>query len=386
MASEQTNNPSPSSHPSSHPGLNVAALERELNDLWKNLGEEDPHSGVTRTCVLNLIILARSSTVDYHLDETLIETTEKHAGRVILLTEEEDAAQPALDAWVTSRCTLPTAASRQVCCEQITIRASGESLRETPSAISSLVLSDLPVYLWWRDHPELDHPVFRRLAKLSDRVLVDSSLSRASEQTIGQIANYLAGNNRRTPLGDLNWTRLSTWRSIFASFYDMADYRQALDSAERLEISYVRSKSEGIAPRALYLTAWLGSRLGWKPVSAQRKEGGDEIVFRTPAGELRAHLIPLDEPADRPGHIEEAALTSSSAASSFTIKKAADGQRLSAEVALGADWRMERVMGYDQWSESALLERELEVLGTERVYEQAVELANKLIVMLAGAS
>jgi glucose-6-phosphate dehydrogenase assembly protein OpcA len=372
MSTEQT----------SHPGLNVGALERELNALWKNLGEEDPHSGITRTCVLNLIIVADADSLDYHLDETLIEVTEKHAGRVILLTEDQTTDQASLDAWVTSRCTLPSAGSKQVCCEQITIKASGSSIRETPSAISSLTLADLPVYLWWRDDPHLDQSLFRRLAAHSDRVLIDTSLAANPETAIEKMAEYYREGGRHTPLSDLNWTRLNTWRAVLASFYDVGDYIPALAGIDRVDIKYLRPESDGVAPRALYLAAWLASRLDWQLASVESGDGTPKLTFKSADATIEMALEAIEAIGERQGQLEQVTLTASGAGGSpagiFNVKKTADGMRLSAEVTLGSDRRLDRLMGYDHWTESQLLDHELEALGRERVFEEVVQLASDI--------
>ncbi|MBX3278767.1 MAG: glucose-6-phosphate dehydrogenase assembly protein OpcA [Acidobacteria bacterium] len=371
--------------PAPHPGLNVVALERELNALWTNLGEEDPHSGVTRTCVLNLIIYADADSIDHHLDETLIEVTEKHAGRVILLTEDHAAESPLLDAWVTSRCTLPTASAKQVCCEQVTIKAATSSIRETPSAIASLLLSDLPVYLWRRGNPDLHSPLFRRLASLSNRVLVDSRLSNNPSGSVSAIAGYFTDGGRVTPLSDLNWTRTVTWRAVLAGFYDVPDYRSALDAVNRVEIKYLAPEAGGLAPRALYLAAWLASRLGWRIDAAAHVDGDScEIDVWAQGRPLRLTLQAITG-VDRPGHLEHITLVSAAGAS-FSVRKTPDGQRLVAQATLGADRRAERVSGYDQWTESALLDHELEALGRERVFEQTAKLADRILDLLAPAS
>ncbi|MEP7270077.1 MAG: hypothetical protein ABI882_01165, partial [Acidobacteriota bacterium] len=58
-----------------HDGVDVAGLERELTSLWATMGGDDPHSSVTRSCVLNLLIYTSAARANYRLDETLIEVT-----------------------------------------------------------------------------------------------------------------------------------------------------------------------------------------------------------------------------------------------------------------------------------------------------------------------
>jgi hypothetical protein len=140
-------------------GLDVVRLEQELTALWSSMSEED-HDGITRSCVLNLIIYGPISETDHRLDETLIEVTEHHPSRAIVLMDDRANPGASLQSWVNSRCTLPADVSRQVCCEQINIKASGEKLREAPSAISSLVLADLPCFCGGETNYEQATPSF----------------------------------------------------------------------------------------------------------------------------------------------------------------------------------------------------------------------------------
>lgn len=366
------------------PGIDVALLERELNALWSDLGEGEPHNGVTRSCVLNLLIYAAAGKADYRLDETLIEVTGRHPSRAIVLIEDRESKKTLLDSWVTSRCTLPTSNSRQVCCEQITIKASTDRVREAPSAIASLVLADLPVYLWWRDAPRFGDALFERCASLSDRILVDSGAARSTGEGFHEIARFLDRSARHNPLMDLNWTRLSTWRSIVAGFYDVAEHRPYLDTVQQVKISYQASASADIAPRAVYLAAWLASRLDWNLVRAETKteSGFARFVFTSGSREVQIDLQSMLGQDENQGRLEEVVLTTGAGADAgavFKVRKTSDGLRLAAEVTLGDIRRSERVLGYDRWTDSALLARELEVLGRDRVFEQSALLADRMI-------
>ena len=158
--------------------INVAAIERELNALWKDAGSEDEHGGVTRSSVLNLLVYINinGQNSSSEIDEVLTEVTAAHPSRAILIVADREATDPELSAQVISRCTLPSATTRQVCCEQVTILAKGEQVNEVHSAVMPLLLSDLPVYLWWRAVPPLADKVFTRLAEMSSRVVIDSAI------------------------------------------------------------------------------------------------------------------------------------------------------------------------------------------------------------------
>ncbi len=98
-----------------HSSIDVAAIERELISLWKNAGEDDEHGGVIRACVLNLLVYLPSHEASNEVGELLTEVTAAYPSRAIVMVGDL-TAESAISACVTSRCTLPTATSKQVCC------------------------------------------------------------------------------------------------------------------------------------------------------------------------------------------------------------------------------------------------------------------------------
>jgi len=368
-------------------GVDVAAIERELTALWKSLGEGEEHGGVIRSCVLNLLVYVPSSAASGEIDEILTEVTAAHPSRAILVTADRRAEQPSMGAWVTSRCTLPTATSKQVCCEQITVAASGDQVNELPSAVAPLLLSDLPVYLWWRAVPPLADKVFNRLADLSDRLIIDSAAFADPHGDLVSLALLLRDRSRGAAISDLNWARLTPWRALLAAFYDVADYRPFLDRLERVVIEYVPAsdQAEAISPRALLLAGWLASRLKWQLQPAATERRDEAAVFKLDANgrEVAIECVSKRSPEVEPGHIAQATLTANApAAASFNVKRSSSGRRLETEVLLGEERRLGRVLGYENLSESALLGRELEILGHDRVFEQAVLTAGEFILSL----
>lgn len=362
-------------------GLDVVGLERELTALWTSMSEED-HDGITRSCVLNLVIYGGVPATDHRLDETLIEVTEHHPSRAIVLIDDPDSSGSSIQSWVNSRCTLPSATSRQLCCEQINIRANRDRLREVPSAVASLVLADLPVFLWWRDELRLADPLFRRCASLADRLLIDTARVESHAKGFDQVAEFLQSNNR-LPLMDLNWTRLQTWRAIIAGFYDVGEYRSALTKVRRVEIRYHAESDEKLTPRAAYLAAWLASRLGWRfnPEATSHENSTTRLTFASNGNEIDLILRAVHGASDRSGHLDQVILVAGgdAEASQFTVSKTGDGLRLSASVSVHGTKRSERILGYDKWTDSSLLAVELSGVYRDRVFEQSAALARDMV-------
>ncbi len=190
-----------------------------------------------RACVLNLLVYLPSHEASNEVGDLLTEVTAAYPSRAIVMVGDPEA-ESAISAFVTSRCTLPTATSKQVCCEQVTIMAGGDQVNEMPSAVAPLLLSDLPVYLWWRAVPMLADKVFKRLVDLSDRVIIDSAAFADPHGDLLNLAVLIRETSRVAAVSDLNWSRLTEWRALLASFYDVADYHPLLDRLDRIVIEY----------------------------------------------------------------------------------------------------------------------------------------------------
>lgn len=363
--------------------INVAAIEKELTTLWKQASEEE-NSGVVRASILNLLVYVTGDTDMGKLDEIMIDVTAAHPCRAIVVIAEQESKQPVLTAQVTSRCTLPTPTSKQVCCEQVTITASETHMDEVPSTIAPLLISDLPVYLWWRAVPKrLDKEIFGRLVDISDRVIIDSALFNDPSGDITNMAAVLRDTPRWTALSDLNWARLTAWRALIAGFYDVADYRPLLDQLNRVTIEYAPPSTdvEAIPARALLLGGWLASRLGWRLSESRTKLTGKSSVFDLTADgrKITMEFVPTQRDIE-PGHIALVTLRSAANESAlFSVRRSADATRIETVMTLGEEKKSQRVLSYEGLNESELVGRELEILGHDRVYEQAVLAASDLI-------
>jgi glucose-6-phosphate dehydrogenase assembly protein OpcA len=364
-------------------GINVGAIEKELTALWKQAGE-DGEGGVVRSSILNLLIYVPSAAEASKVDDIMLEITAAHPCRVILIIADRESGGSKIAAEVTSRCTLPTPTSKQVCCEQITITASEDHLDEAPSATAPLLISDLPVYLWWRAVPQAaDKQLFGRLVEISDRVVIDSSQFNDPRGDLSNMAATL-GAGRWAALSDLNWARLTAWRALIASFYDVPDYRPLLDQLNKVVIRYSPPSADGsaIATRALLMGGWLASRLGWrlKSGTANRAQGQAAFDMVDASGRNIKIEFARTERAIEPGHIAHVMLTSAADISTvFSVRRSADGSRIETAVTQEKEKRAQRVLSYEALSESALIARELEILGRDRIYEQAVQAAAEMI-------
>ena len=268
-----------------------------------------------------------------------------------------------------------------------TITAAGDGVNDVPSAVTPLLLSDLPVYLWWRAVPRIqDKNLFRKLADVSDRVIIDSALFNDPHGDFASMAAVLNATPRWTAISDLNWARLTAWRALLASFYDVLEYRPSLDQLDKVVIKYEPSSSDtaAIAPRALLLGAWLASRLRWQVIKANRTEESTTFEFSSDNRTITVEFAHTSRDIE-PGHLALVTLLSKAEQStSYAVRRSADGQRIETSVSHGDEKRLQRVLGYEGLRESELVGKELQILGHDRIYEQAVLVAGEMVKAIAG--
>ncbi len=235
----QTNeNPIPASPTK---GIDVGKIEKELASMWKpaSTGEGvNAESGVTRACALNLVVYATLADDREQIDDMLDVVNEQHPGRTLVLMADREASAPALEAYVSTRCRRLGGSGRQVCGEQVTIEAAGAAVETVASAIAPLLVPDVPVFLWWKDIPHYGDALFGRLTTMADRVVIDSSCFDRPHEDLLHLAEVIKSHPQFMSASDLNWGRLTSWRTLLASFWDVPDYRPHLDRVDRVRVEY----------------------------------------------------------------------------------------------------------------------------------------------------
>ncbi|HJR06127.1 MAG TPA: glucose-6-phosphate dehydrogenase assembly protein OpcA [Pyrinomonadaceae bacterium] len=365
-------------------GIDVGRLEKELAAGWQSEAGADG-AGVTRVCVLNLIVYATHHEDRAEIDNLLDEVTAHTPSRALVLIADRDSIEPKLQAYVSTRCQAESRGAKQVCGEQITIEAGGAQVETAASAIEPLVVPDVPVFLWWKDIPHEGDKLFSRLVELSDRVVIDSLVFDHPHDDMRRLAGLINEHRQYMLVSDVNWGRLTSWRNLIAGFWDVANYRPHLDAIDNVLIEYdpPDAASSEIAAQALLVVGWLASRLKWQPTGEFRREGAS-AHWTMQAGERKLG-VELRATADRQG--------SDSLIASLTLKSAAGGAefyvgvneewtKLETSAKIGDMHTVGRVVGYEAKSEGERLSRELGMLSRDAIYEQTVASVGQLIEAL----
>ena len=250
-------------------------VEAQLMELWRDVAEAAQASGgahtVTTAQVLNLIVHAESYQQANSFLPPIDRITALHPCRVIVAITDPAEGEMPVQAWVSIHCQVPPSGGRQACSEQVSVAAGGASARQLPAAIIPLLISSLPVFLWWPLGDPFDDYIFRNLADSLNRLIVDSSTFENPEGTMAKIANQARGQWPKIMISDMNWGRITTWREMVAGFFDSPAQRPYLDEIAGVTIKYAitpgsREGRHGPVNRsqALLVAGWFASRLGWE--------------------------------------------------------------------------------------------------------------------------
>lgn len=291
--------------------VSLTAIRGELSALWHS--EELSSQAVIRARSHNLVVYTDTTRHNVeNLVEHIIQVNAHRPGRVILVQYNPDVEEK-LDAWVTVYC--QPRGGHQVCSEMVVMEV-GRSLRsEIHSTVISLLVPDLPVYLWWMQLPDSEDHLYHSLSAEASRLIVDSDFFRDVAADLPALA-ALEG----MPLGDLAWSRLTPWRRHLARFWDMPSLRGALNAMKRLNIQYTLAQPHMDSNRALLLAGWLAKRLGWQLEKAQADgEGSFHAAYLHEVGAVDVSITAVQNEESMPGELTEVAIDAADLAVGLTF-------------------------------------------------------------------
>ena len=155
--------------------------------------------------------------------------------------------------------------TNQVCTELVELTLRGSRAEAPASVVVALLLPDLPVFLRWRGKPSFGDPTFERLARLVDRLVVDSRrVGARAPRGVRQPCTAIFGDH--LAVSDIVWARTLPWRESIARAWPGV--------AEANEVDV-----HGPEADALLLAGWLRSRLDRPVALCQREAEEVEAVF-----------------------------------------------------------------------------------------------------------
>ncbi len=349
--------------------LDPGFIEAELQQLWQQIAGASDEDGrdVLRSSVLNLVAC---SDPDGETDQLMADLTgagRSQPGRLILLLIREESSAEGFEARVSAHCQMQPGGREQLCGEVIRIVVHGEAVERASSVVAPLLLPDLPVFLWWRRDLDFDSALLRRLARSTDRLVIDSG-RRPGEEDL-QVAAMLLESPELT-LSDLAWARLQVWRRALAGLYDSLLTRPALTSPARIRIGFGGTAS--LPSEAVYLIAWLASRLGWEPLSSlAESDWGYRLECRN-----RESRVAVELHRDAGEGLSQVQLFTET---DLGVALVRHESHLETRIEYPGGRSGRQILPQSSPGEVELMAAELEILGKDRVFEEALACASRLM-------
>lgn len=385
--------------------VRIEEVDAILSALW-NMSADNLRTTANlqvRTSVLNLVICTPDVTSAQYASTLLRNLASAHLARAtIVILDASQHAPDLLEAWVTLRCFPMISDLARHCFEQATLLTSGQASRNLRSTLPRVLKSYLPTYLWWiGDIIGNDDTIFHHVVEQCHRVIVDSATFLRPEQDIHALSNYCK-HAPQVALSDLTWGRLTPWRQLIAQFFDMPEYLPFLNGVEHIEIEHSAAplaeqyvdENGAVSPNpaaALLLAGWLIASLHL----ALAPNTNTQRIYETQSGTYR---WPLSVPASntsavmqiqpyiqshlQPGslHLIRLTCTNGNKRAVFTIKREANSDAVLTSVEMAQETRLMRTVNLPvRYNESELLYDELEIMGHDPFFEQALQEVDLLL-------
>ena len=362
-------------------GVDISRIERLLGDLWRTTEEERRRGeAVARVRVQNLVAYVEDAGALERVERLADALPSRHPCRLVIVHAVPHVPGDELEAAISARCAIGAGERRQVCCEVITLTAPGDTRRYASSAVASLLVSGLPVSVWWTSRVQPHDEVFQELAEPADQVIVDSREGRDDAGAVIALARWAATENRHAVLGDLAWARILPWRQMVAEFFDPPAARALLPELCEVELT---SAGELLSADALLLMGWLASRLGWRWLDAGRDGPAVRAVYRSAGKLVDVYLRRAGDEAS-PGRLTEVRLSAGpqEARHRFRVRRDREAGVIHTHVEAPGRPELERAAGLMERPDEALIGDLLDARGHDMVYEAALAQA----AALAGAA
>jgi len=281
-------------------------------------------------------------------------------------------------AQVSAYCPVHKTGSNLICSEYITLRGTKQALNRVGDVVKSLMIPELPKFVWWKATPNPDQELFKQMVEACNCIVMDSSFFIEPESEFLKIQSLIESG---TFVADLNWHRLAPWQEITAATFDPPERRMSLTEIDEMAIDY----EKGNASQALMFASWFASRLGWQPIAFTQDDDDfyeiKRITFKgTNDKEIKVELaaIPITDPGEILGDLVGLRLGSSNPnANCATIlcSETAGCMRMESGGGAQATVRTEQVTSTSDQKAELLLTQQLQRWGRDALYEESLAIA-----------
>ena len=357
--------------------VDIERIESELLGLRYEAagGTEGDDTFAIRTSLFNLVVHAADGRAAREAGQVIAALPSHHASRAIIAVTKPSEARSRIDANLAAHCHLSPGLQQQVCCEEITLRLTGRVAYHPHSIIVPLLVSDLPVYVWWTGELAHNAHILEEMMGNADRFIADSARFSRSGDGLGRLAQ-LCRERPNCGVGDLNWSRLTPWRQALAQYGQMPDMRRRLEPITAVEIGFTKGGRQRPPSQALLLLGWLAARLGWETGQPSRPGSGGGFTMLSGRHRVSVNVRPREGcPGMKPGSVSAVRLQGRQRdRASLSITMVDDPLHLTLRREGDQEVRQERVR-IEPCGEGEMLARELAAQGQDSEYEEALRRA-----------
>lgn len=231
------------------------AIESSLKDLWNAKENKNKMSA----SLYNLIFFTQNSPREEYVRKIASNILEKFPARVFLISSNpsgKDELKTAVSVVSTEQ------GAFEITCDLIEIASSGKEESKIPLLLLPHLIPDLPVFLVWAEDPALSSNLYEGLKDYATRVIFDSE----STEDLALFAKTVLAKEKSGffEIGDLNWARLESWRSLISSTFTDPVRAKKLQDLDSFKIVYNGHETPFFCHtkiQSLYLQAWISTRL-----------------------------------------------------------------------------------------------------------------------------
>lgn len=360
---------------------NVGEIEAGISAMWRSAaGASGAETSVTHASALTLLVYVDCQKSAQKVSNMLAEVTQQNPCRAVVMVMDPTGSPPGVTASISAHCHIPMEGERQICSEQITLNARGETGPELASVVLPLTVSGLPIYLWWRAEEFAMAAYFDQIVRVTQHVIVDSARFAATGEDMRALAAWIERHSGRIRLSDLNWARMTPWREVVAQCFDSLDRRPYLYRIREVRIEYEMESARLNTQRSqsLLMTAWLATRLKWE---FQRSESRGEnmpraLYFQSDGREVKVERVLRKVEGGGTGVCFSFVIEADGAR--FAFSRGPDGKVVQTMAEVPSSPPIGRTVRIEAGDEVEILNNELMLVGRDHVYEETLALVARM--------
>jgi glucose-6-phosphate dehydrogenase assembly protein OpcA len=263
-------------------------VEKSIPAMWRKLAEAAKEKGaktaVTRACLWNLIVRTSGGKAFDEAKQLIDTISNSVPARVLVLDAQPAAPTAPIQSWIEANWHSGGGGAHQIGSEELTFKASGETVADLASIVRALLIGDVPVAALWHGLAPGGDALDHDMLSAATRVVIGVD---GAEETMRAVSSLLEGGRLRpgTGLTSLAWLRSSHWRQLVASLFDPPSEAGAVEKIS--EVRVVCGADHVNA--ALLLIGWFAARLGWKEGKAVDR-AAHSYAFTGAGGAVKAGI------------------------------------------------------------------------------------------------